>query len=661
MAEIHVLDKKTIDQIAAGEVVERPVSVVKEMVENSIDAHADAVTVEIKSGGTELIRITDNGEGIAGDQIAKAFAPHATSKILQARDLASVQTLGFRGEALSSISAVSRVELVTRQPGELTGTLVRIEGGDILETAPVGAPEGSTFVVRDLFFNVPARKKFLKAAGTEAGYISAMIEHIALSHPEISFKYIQNGQTRLHTSGNNQLKDVIYNIYGREAAKAAIPVACDSPELTIRGFVGNPSFSRGNRDFENYYINGRFIRDSIISKAIEEAFAPYLMQHRYPFTCIMISMDPSMVDVNVHPAKREVRFSDPVRLYEAVKTAVDRAVSASQLIPEASPDPEREVRQEQKKELSAARGQGVMAPEPFEKMRRSFFARSGSDYQPRYGKYAQPYTNTHPPGNTGDMQASQEEAMTRPSQSAAAKQPETSGPDPHTAGSGIPDAQGRAPDEKAIPEKAVQMDLFEDGFLEKDHLSEQRIIGQLFGTYWLVEYHEQLFIIDQHAAHEKIIYEQFVKRMKNRDMTSQQVSPPVLVSLSRAEENLLGQYMPYFEELGFEISHFGGRDYAISAVPDNLYGQTESLLFTQMLDSLSETASGPSALVLYEKLASMSCKAAIKGNTRMSREEAQALIAELMTLENPYRCPHGRPTIISMSKYEIEKKFKRIV
>ena len=661
MADIHVLDKSTIDQIAAGEVVERPASVVKELVENAIDAHANAITVEIRAGGCDLIRVTDNGEGIESSQIENAFARHATSKIFQAQDLLSVDTLGFRGEALSSISAVSRVELITKTANALVGVRALLEGGRDFTSQEVGAPSGTTFIIRDLFFNTPARKKFLKTPTTEAGYVSDLIEHLAISRPEISFKFINNGQTKLHTSGNNNLKDIIYSIYGREAAASLIPVEYQEEGFSVRGFIGKPSFSRGNRNYENHFINGRFVRDKIISRATEDAFGPYLIQHRYPFTALLLAMDTASVDVNVHPAKQEVRFSDPQRVYDTLRRVLSQALSSKELIPEETPMSRREIQIEAKKEKASALEAAGSVPEPFEKMRRSFFASGATPYRPQYsgspferrpraGGEVSPFSGD---GSGDGMRSAKSDPMADLKSQDTAKMAAVPA---HAAAGRVAEDTGYAKETSA-----VQMDLFADGFLTKEHEMEHKIIGQLFNTYWLVEFRDHLYLIDQHAAHEKVLYERLRKRMKESTITSQQVSPPLIVTLTISEAHILEEYMPLFEKSGFEITHFGGREYAISAVPENLYGHTQELFFTQMLDTLSESNGEPSEELMLAKLASMACKAAVKGRSALSSAEAKALIDELLTLENPYHCPHGRPTIITMSRYEIEKKFKRIV
>ncbi len=645
MKKISVLDPGTIDKIAAGEVIERPASVVKELVENAMDAGANAVTVEIKEGGISLIRITDNGEGMDASQVPLAFLRHATSKISKVEDLLQIASLGFRGEALSSIAAVCQVELITKTSGCETGTRYLIEGGKEKGCEEVGAPEGTTFLVRNLFFNTPARKKFLKSPMTEAGYISDLMERMALSHPDISFKFINNTQTKLHTSGNGNLKDVIYGIFGREIAANLAWVEAERDGISITGFIGKPVISRGNRNYENYFVNGRYVRSGIISKAIEEGYKTFMMQHKYPFTALHFSIPGDSLDVNVHPTKMELRFADNEGLYQFVVETIREALSNRELIPEVSL-----VQEHPKAEIPEWK-RPVKMPEPFEQKRRDMI-REQSSYRtaPVFEKK---------PLFAGEASEHKEipsiKELFQKTRKGNIKQtsPETQG---------VEKPQQTLPDSKdSVSASGKQMDLFEGKLLSKEHIKEHRLIGQVFDTYWLVEFQDKLYIIDQHAAHEKVLYERTMKNLANKDYTSQQVNPPLIITLSLQEEALLSQYLDYFTQIGFEIEPFGGNEYSIRAVPANMFGLASRELFLEMLDSLASQSGRASAMSMDEKIASMSCKAAVKGNHRMSFQEAEALIGELLTLENPYNCPHGRPTIISMTKQDLEKKFKRIV
>lgn len=658
MNKIQILDKSTIDKIAAGEVVERPSSVVKELVENAIDAGASAIAVEIKEGGTSLIRITDNGSGIEKEQVKTAFLRHATSKIERVEDLLSISSLGFRGEALSSISAVSQVELITKTAADFTGIRYRIEGGSEVGFEEIGAPDGTTFLVRNLFYNVPARKKFLKSNQTEAGYISDLMERLALSRPDISFKFINNNQTKLQTSGNTNLKDIIYHVYGRDVTMNLIPVDREINGVRLYGYIGKPLVSRGNRGFENYFVNGRYVKSNIISRAIEEAYKGFVMQHKYPFTVLHLTIDGKMLDVNVHPTKMELRISNQEDVYRFIYMTVNDALNGRELIPIVSFGKE-----ETKKEERVI---PQKAPEPFEKIRLQ--GMRPQIPQALQGKAQQQQQVNQIPQASQISQISEQQ-----------KAPQVSGIQPQT-GMQPPElpAQPQIPQEEnsMIREEAVynpgqpeklntasvsQMELFDTKLLAKESRSKHKIIGQLFKTYWLVEFEDKLFIIDQHAAHEKVLYERNVKLWKAKEHSSQLISPPLILTLSNKEEEILATYQSYFEELGFEISSFGGKEYSITAVPMNLYGLAQKELFIELIDSLDTMTGKLTPDMIRDKLASMSCKAAVKGNQNLTYQEMDELIGELMTLENPYNCPHGRPTIISMSKYELEKKFKRIV
>lgn len=636
MSKITLLSQETIDKIAAGEVVERPSSVVKELVENAIDAGATAVTVEIKEGGISFIRITDNGCGIAADEVELAFLRHSTSKIKSAEDLLCVRSLGFRGEALSSIAAIARVELITKTADALTGTRYQIEGSKEISMEEIGAPDGTTFLVRDLFFNTPARRKFLKTAQTEGTYISDMLEKLALSHPDISFKYINNNQTRLHTSGNGNRKDLIYHIYGRDIAASLLELNYEGEYFSVTGFIGKPVINRGNRNYENYFINGRYIKSTLLSKAIEEAYKSFLMQHQYPFTVLYFSFPGETLDVNVHPTKMELRFGNNQEIYKELCDAIYAVLSHKELIPEVPV----EEKQSNPKTIPVYR---EPIPEPFEK-RRINQLRSSQTYQPL----------------TSSQPVIREDAavFVSPKPQSAVHTPEVAC-EPALSNA----VDSREDQDKLETQKTMQITLesVSPDFLTKDARKKHRIIGQLFQTYWLIEYEDKLYIIDQHAAHEKVLYEQTMVRLKEKEFTSQSISPPIVLSLNAKEEEMLEQYMPQIQKLGYEVENFGGREYMISAVPDNLFHIDMKDLFIEMLDDFSNLTGRQTPDLILEKVASMSCKAAVKGNNKLSYAEMDALIEELLTLENPFNCPHGRPTIISMSKSDLEKKFKRIV
>lgn len=663
MPKIQLLDEQTIDQIAAGEVVERPSSVVKELVENAIDAKASAVTVEIKEGGMFLIRITDNGQGIPKEQVPTAFLRHATSKILTVQDLLCVGTLGFRGEALSSIAAVSQVELITKQASELAGTRYVLEGSKEISIEDVGAPNGTTFLVKNLFYNTPARKKFLKSPQTEASYIHSMMEHLALSRPDISFQLIVNNQPKLHTNGNSKLLDIIYHIYGRDIAKALLPVDYEHELFHLSGYIGKPQVLRGNRNFETYFINGRYIKNPLITKSIEDAYQGYQMKHQYPFTVLSIAMEPELIDVNVHPAKLEVRFKSGKEIYEALTEAVRSAIEYKDIIPQVAG-----TEQKKKQEPKPA---GERGPEPFETKRLEAIAeavRKDSPYEPKYSHTSLP-VDRHQDKMTEEAVSKQSDKILEDMQSDTENPPmqaDIETPPVQSAAACLPQEKDGQFSFTGSSYGDGQLSLAEDSSYHADFIQEAKrrnytIIGQLFHTYWLVQVEDELFIIDQHAAHEKVLYEQMMHRLSEKEFTSQQVSPPVVITMTMQEEALFHQYESQFTQIGFEVESFGGKEYSIRAVPANLYQLDSKQLFLDMLDGLSQENGRRTPELVLEKIASMSCKAAVKGRQHISRAEAEALIDDLLKLENPYNCPHGRPTIVAMSRTEIEKMFKRIV
>ena len=659
LRKIAVLDQHTIDKIAAGEVVERPASVVKELVENAIDAGATAITVEIADGGKKLIRITDNGSGMEMEQVPVAFLRHATSKIEKVEDLETISSLGFRGEALSSIAAVSQVELITKTPSAISGVRYVIEGGQEKNFEEMGAPDGTTFLVRNLFYNTPARSKFLKSDTTEGNYINTLMEQLALSHPEVSFKYIQNKQVKLHSSGNYNVKDVIYNIYGRDIAKSILEVSYENDFMKIEGFVGKPEISRGNRSFENYYINGRYVKNNLITKAVEDGYKGFLMQHKFPFVSLHIEMEGNDLDVNVHPRKMEVRFARGPEVYDAIYETVRRALTKREMIPQVSVG-----REEPKPVLKAPVQKSVEVPEPFEVKRRAEKAEILREEPPVYHT---PLTKEEEQMFSGTLKEREEKEEKKAEENTE----ENTKTIPETIAEKAEDKPAEEPlqekeeqiqpAQKQEPKKEEQLEFFKEKLLAPESRSRHRLIGQLFDTYWLVQFEDSFYIIDQHAAHEKVYYERFVKQFEAQEITSQYISPPLIVSLSLEEEGRLKANEEYFHDFGFEIEPFGGREYCVSAVPSNLYGMNEESLFLEMLDSLSPDGENNPISLFTARLATMACKAAVKGNHQMSPQEADKLIDELLKLENPYHCPHGRPTIVSMTKSEIEKKFKRIV
>ena len=637
MAKIELLSEETIDKIAAGEVIERPSSVVKELVENAIDAGAKAITVEIKEGGISFIRVTDDGEGIEKDQVKNAFYRHATSKLKDASELMAIGTLGFRGEALSSIAAVAQVELITKTEDALTGVRYVIEGAVEKEFQEVGVPKGTTILVKNLFFNTPVRRKFLKSPTTEGSYINELCERMALSKPDIAFQFIQNGQVKFHTSGNGNLEELVYRIFGREIAKEIIPVSQKGKGISIHGVLGKPTIARANRNYENYFVNGRYIKSNLIAKAVEEGYSGHMMQHKFPFFILNIDVEPELVDVNVHPTKMDVRFSNGEYFYDYIASCVSAMLRMQELIPQMS------LQDKIEKTIAEVKEK---APEPFEKARLEQM-----NVQQTHLREEEVVYQT---GNEEKGQSHQEETVNPAVFGIIKDSIQTL--NPASVASNVIKAEN-----VVYAAKPEQISLFETPFLSKEAEKNYEIIGQLFDTYWLISYNEKLLIMDQHAAHEKVKYERLIKRFREKEIETQSLNPPVIVSLSAKEQGIVAEYTEYLEGLGFTLEDFGGNEMALCSVPLDLYGQNEKDMFLSLLNDLCEEVPKGKNELIYEKMASMACKAAVKGNMRMSKEEVKALLLEMMELDNPYHCPHGRPTMISMTKYELEKKFKRIV
>ena len=726
MSKIHILNQDTINKIAAGEVIERPMAVVKELTENAIDAGANAITVEVKDGGKALIRMTDNGIGMNEEDVRLAFTPHATSKIDDAEDLMRVSTLGFRGEALASISSVSQLEMVTKTRNELMGCRYEADGGVERAMEAVGCPDGTTILVRNLFFNTPARLKFLKSSPTEAGYINTLIERLALSHPDISFRFINQNQTKLHTSGNGNLKDVIYHIYGKDITANLLELDASEVSCQVKGFIGKPIISRGNRNYMNYFINGRYIKSSTIHKAIEDAYQPYTMQHRYPFTVLHFTVDPGLVDINVHPQKMEIRFSDAQGIYQSVYHAVSEALKHKEFIPEVSLAAPASKTVPKKGQTTA---KPVREPEMFEKKRMQSVqileeikkqderlkqqgmlqetAVYGKQESPAEGLVPDPAVKTQESiqnigqmGNDGEttvrivrdqgQSVDDEKTVPNPGQSATAVNSirnmgqsaddgkailntgKTAATEASNSDMGRGEAtevsipnQGQSADTEIpvrnIGQTPVQESLFDAGILSPQAQKDVTIIGQVFDTYWILQYDNAMYMVDQHAAHEKVLYERFMKQLSEKKAMVQLLQPPVILTLTMQEEQAVKEHMSVFEELGYQIEPFGGREYAVSGVPAHLPQIGSEELLKEVIDTLVDEHSHATPDILKDKIASMSCKAAVKGNNRLPREQMEELLRELMTLENPYHCPHGRPTMIKMTKTELDKKFKRIV
>ena len=664
MAKIHVLSQDTINKIAAGEVIERPMAAAKELIENAIDAGADTIAVEIDNGGKSLVRITDNGSGMEAEDIELAFTPHATSKIKDVEDLLTVSSLGFRGEALSSIASVSQLEMITKTEEALMGTRYCIEGGKKKQIESIGCPAGTTFLVRNLFYNTPARLKFLKTAKTEAGYISGLVERMALSHPDISFRFLDQKQLKLSTSGNGSLKDVIYHIYGKDVAGNLIEIKQKEVFCQMEGFIGKPVLSRGNRAMMNYFINGRYVKSPVVQRAVIEAYAPYTMQHRYPFTALHITVDPEFVDVNVHPQKMEIRFHNEKEIYQSIFHGISEALKYRELIPEIT-------FREQPAKSDAGKEKRGLHVEPFEEKRNAVFYKNNAE-APKVKEYDEKEPSETVLRERPDDYMKERKEVVRETVDGTAEENLQETAD-RTAGENLRETADRTAEKnlretaddslKSEPIKnAVQENLFEEGILSAKAEKEVKIIGQVFSTYWILQYEDAMYLVDQHAAHEKVLYERFMKEIANQKPMTQLLQPPVILSLSMIQQQALEEHKDIFAHLGYQIENFGGREYAVSGVPAHLPEVGSQDLLIEIIDSLlEERKQSKTPELLLDKIASMSCKAAVKGNNHLPLEQMQELLTELMTLENPYHCPHGRPTMIRMTKKELEKKFQRII
>lgn len=665
---IRLLDKNVVDKIAAGEVIERPSSVVKELLENSIDAGAKDITVEIKDGGTSFIRVTDNGCGIPKEEVRTAYMRHATSKIENEDDLSRISSLGFRGEALSTIAAVAQTEMITKTSDSLTGIKYVIHGGVEVEYKEVGVPDGTTIVVRNLFFNTPARKKFLKTAMTEGSYINDLVLKLALSHPEISFKFITNGKTNISTSGNGNIKDNIYQLFGRDISNNLMPINYDGDNIKISGYVGKPFISRGNRGFENYFINNRYIKSNIINRAIEEGYKTFVMQHRFPFTVIYIELPKDKIDVNVHPTKMEFKYDNERELFEVITKSVSEALLQTDLIPKTNYN---ENEKKRDKVLGAGADIDKNAPKPVEPFEEKRAGAVSDTIKPSPVDKVKNYGSSYNILNSLKEAEPDEPIYNMLNDKGVAYQATGQGKSEqgNISSKAMEDIQAderRAKafetyDSNKMPKRPEQMAFENDDFISKQARAKHRLIGQVFGTYWLMEYEDKLYIMDQHAAHEKVNYERLIHNLNTKQVLSQQLMPPMVITVTYAERQAILDNYDLFMKIGYDIVEFGGNEFKINAVPSNLFGLHGREMFMEFVGSLINNAGYMSNDLFVSKLATMACKAAIKGNTPITFQEADALIDELLELENPYTCPHGRPTIISMSQTELDKKFKRIV
>lgn len=623
MREIKELDQSVIDKIAAGEVVERPSSVIKELVENAIDAGASAISVEIEGGGIDLIRVTDNGSGIPEDQIEIAFLRHATSKLRTEEELHSIGSLGFRGEALSSIAAVSRVEVFTKTEDEMVGCHYRIEGGKQIEKESKAAPDGTTFIIRSLFYNTPARRKFLKSPTTEGNYIRDLLEKLALSHPDIAFKFRANKADKFVTVGDGKLIDAIYSVYGRSIANHLLTVDESAEGVRVTGYLGKSELNRGNRTMEIFFVNKRLVKSRILSKALEAGGEGFVMKHQYPFAILFLEFDTALVDVNVHPSKQEVRFMDEPLVYKLVSEAIHEAFTRTEDVKDTSDIEEERLKPKEPEKKDKA-------PEPFEKNRldqiKQAITASISKDSPYEKKFERSSVDSFLSERKTDFPEKKEESIEAP-----------------------------------LRKETLEKNYEQTSFLSKDSVENHRLIGLAFDTYWIFEYNDALFLVDQHAAHEKVNYERIMKHLKDHEMTSEMISPSIIITLTRQEKQTVFDHMDAFEDLGFRISDFGETEIALEGIPGNLFDIDPKELFTNVLSGINDWGAEKVPQIVREKIASMSCKAAVKGNRGMSPEEMEHLFMEMMSTEEPYHCPHGRPTVIRITKSELERRFKRIV
>ena len=686
---IRVLDDETINKIAAGEVVEKPLNVVKELVENAIDAGAGAVTVEIKGGGIDYIRVTDNGKGIPAGEVKTAFLRHATSKISTDEDLHYLQTLGFRGEALASIAAVSMVEMITKTEEQITGTRIIIEGGEIKEFEEIGAPQGTTIVVRNLFFNIPPRKKFLHSATAEGAAIVETMQHMALSMPGLSFKVVVNGSVKFMTSGNGDLKEVIYRIYGKDTSDELIPILVEKDGIKIEGYLGRPVIARANRSDENYFINSRYVKSTPIAKGIEEGYKAFLMMHRFPFCVLHFNMDTTALDVNIHPNKMQVRIENQEEITKLLAIEVHDSLVNRNLIPDVTL-----VKEDTPKEK-------IKAPEPFETRRIEHLEQNKQKaFEIEFEKA--PENDSEPEINTDEIPNLEEAARENATSNAVFKK-EVLFNDKENAAEEKEQELNRvaalnqrtdvirqeisffederknseeySPEDNSnqhetglnsavtniFVEKPEQYTLFENEFFTDEAKDEFKVIGQVFDTYWIIALKDKFYYMDQHAAHEKVKYEEFMAKFRAGKLESQNLLPPCVIQLKPAEYVIFDKNRDAFANLSFEIDDFGQDAIAIRSMPSDLFGYSCQELFMDIMEELSTTYSARSLTTVEERIATRACKAAIKGSTALSKESAKKLIEMLFTLENPYQCPHGRPTLIAVSKYEMERMFKRIV
>ncbi len=603
MKNIHLLDQQVSNMIAAGEVVERPAAVVKELIENAIDANAQMITVEIKNGGKSYIRVSDNGNGIDNEDTVVAFERHATSKIKSATDLNSIFTLGFRGEALASIAAVAHVELITRTEDAEEGTHIIMKAGKLFSQQPAGCPKGTTIIVKNLFYNTPARMKFLKKDATEAGHIGDMVNRMVLGHPEISFRYINNEKEMTFTPGDNHLRSCVYSVYGKEYAKSMVEVKHNDSSIAIQGLAGKANIARANRTFQSFFINGRYIKSNTLTYALQQAYKNILMVNRFPVAVLHLKINPASIDVNVHPTKMEVKFSNEKQIFDAVYWAIKNALYSEKDIPE----------------VTLSKDESFNYPKPNNK---------------GYSRI-----------NETDI-IQQKINVSRPN---------------------IPFVEAPSLNEKNSLkiEEYREQDAKEDIFQinETSNITSARpfkIIGQMFSTYIIIEKDEEMILIDQHAAHERLNYEKLMLDYTERTLMPQTRLVPVVIQLSNIEIEVVKAYNEFFKKIGFEVEDFGNNSVVIRQTPVSVGENHLKDLFLEIVNLIQK--SNKEALTDMEShaLYTIACKSAIKANRGMHMAEMEKLVEDILSLGNINTCPHGRPIMISLSKYKIEKEFKRV-
>ena len=658
---IKVLDQHTIDKIAAGEVIERPSSIVKELVENSIDSGATRITVEVTDGGTSMIRVTDNGSGIEADDVRKAYMSHATSKLDNVDDLMNIVSLGFRGEALSTIAAISQVEMITKTRDSMTGIKYEIHGGKEIEFKEIGAPDGTTIISRNIFYNTPARLKFLKSNVTEASYINDLMTHIALSNPDISIKLISNNKTIIDTQGDGRLRETIYSLYGKDITRGLLEVDYKDETVRITGFIGKPFLSKGNRSFENYFVNKRYVKSAVVNRAIEEAYKTHIMQHKFPYTALFIELPTYMVDVNVHPAKREFRFDDEQGLFRAVFHAVKDALTDKEMIPDAVPFKESVSNSEMVKPqtgvsqlLSSVNktAEDISNTQNDNTIRENFVSDNTSSKSDNANLFEEK-------SNTFSSAKDRVDISSNKSGGASFSILESLLPQEYRDKLNNLNNNNIS---KPLPKDSFQQEeMSETRYLSEEAKGHHKIIGQVFKTYWITEYDGTMYIMDQHAAHEKVNYETFLEEFKNRKILSQNLFPPEMISLTNKEKVAVLENVDYLKQYGFEIEDFGANDIKLSAMPANLIGLDGREVFNEIVAYLSDGVENVTEDIFVRKLATMGCKAAIKGNQEITEYEVRDLIEKLMKLKDPYTCPHGRPTLVKFTQADLDKMFKRIV